>query len=721
VYDQDTTDQTCVQSIRITKASNLSYSSFNPPAANPVANCSNYTEDLGDGPSLRNNNVCSDVGFTYEDNSFFNVEGYCVKVIRTWRAIDFCNYNSATGAGSWEWTQTIKVSDTTGPIIDDATCPDDITVMASAPDCDALISVPMPAAVDACTRADLPASGFLWSISGTPHNGVGNTATESLGVGSYTFTWTATGVCGAGAASSCEATITVEDSGKPTPYCRSSVTTVITGGNGQSPSVDIWASDFDLGSVDDCDNNLSVSFSSTDLSDTQRIFECHQLGFHSIEVYFTDSSGNQDFCVSSINIQANGDVCDTIGQKAIVRIEGDVYTEENLMVEDVQIGLQAMVDSKMNVKNTDTEGHFAFDNIDAYQDYRLEAQGENDFLNGVSTLDLVMIQRHILGLEALDSPYKLIAADVNNNQEINGLDLVELRKLILGIYLELPQNDSWRFVNESQNFDNPAAPWPLEENIELYQLSEDMMDNDFIAVKVGDVNGSAKVNSVQPAGKPVRTGLKLETEVHSLSADNQYFIPVYLNKAVSLYGLQMSIDLGSDITVIDVESGKIDMGNGHSILREGHLVVSYSQEALFEVDQKEALFYISVQSSKDLNNKVLELDDTILSGEIYKEGFEVEKLEIGSQLPTFVTKLYQNSPNPFSAETVIEFELPAATPVILKILSLEGRLVKVIKGHYEKGKHSITVAPGDLTDDSVYYYQLETDNYAETRKMVRVK
>jgi len=47
--------------------------------------------------------------------------------------------------------------------------------------------------------------------------------------------------------------------------------------------------------------------------------------------------------------------------------------------------------------------------------------------------------------------------------------------------------------------------------------------------------------------------------------------------------------------------------------------------------------------------------------------------------------------------------------------------VKVIEGEYGKGRHAIRLTENDLTSDNVFYYQLETENYTETRKMVRVK
>jgi hypothetical protein len=82
-------------------------------------------------------------------------------------------------------------------------------------------------------------------------------------------------------------------------------------------------------------------------------------------------------------------------------------------------------------------------------DYTVTPTKDNDPLNGVSTFDLVLINKHILGLEPLNTPYKMIAADANNSRSITTFDIVELRKLILGIYTELPNNTSWRFVDKA--------------------------------------------------------------------------------------------------------------------------------------------------------------------------------------------------------------------------------------------------------------------------------
>ena len=125
--------------------------------------------------------------------------------------------------------------------------------------------------------------------------------------------------------------------------------------------------------------------------------------------------------------------------------------------------------------------------IPAGYNYKLEVFKDGDDLNGVSTLDLVMIQRHILGLETFDSPCKVIAADVSNNESITALDLIEMRKLILGLYTEFPATTSWKFVNaQDLSFGNTFYPDVLNLSQEDFPLSS----LNIIAIKVGDVNAS---------------------------------------------------------------------------------------------------------------------------------------------------------------------------------------------------------------------------------------
>lgn len=87
----------------------------------------------------------------------------------------------------------------------------------------------------------------------------------------------------------------------------------------------------------------------------------------------------------------------------------------------------------------------------------------------------------------MNSPYKIIAADINKSGTVSTIDMIQLRKLILGVIDEFPDNTSWRFIKAAHVFPNPADPWQtlFPEAVSISQLNGNATDMDFIAVKIG--------------------------------------------------------------------------------------------------------------------------------------------------------------------------------------------------------------------------------------------
>ncbi|MEZ4701661.1 MAG: NosD domain-containing protein [Rhodothermales bacterium] len=92
----------------------------------------------------------------------------------------------------------------------------------------------------------------------------------------------------------------------------------------------------------------------------------------------------------------------------------------------------------------------------------------------------------------------------------------------------------------------------------------------------------------------------------------------------------------------------------------------------------------------------------------------------GERLPS-TFRLYQNFPNPFGDATRIAFDLPANAPVRIVVYDVLGReRLKVADAMYSAGYHEVTVSASALAA-GVYFYRVETEGYAETRRMVRVR
>lgn len=165
-------------------------------------------------------------------------------------------------------------------------------------------------------------------------------------------------------------------------------------------------------------------------------------------------------------------------------ITGIVRTVNGVVIPQVSVILN---DSIKVV--TDSKGQYRFENIKVGTRVTLKALKNTNHLNGVSTSDIVTSQRHILALKVFDQAYQFIAGDVNNDGRISSIDLVLLRRLILGLDAEYKSSNSWRFT-KAGTLTGMSSTF-----LESFEITIDEANLnvilDFVGVKIGDVNASA--------------------------------------------------------------------------------------------------------------------------------------------------------------------------------------------------------------------------------------
>ena len=123
--------------------------------------------------------------------------------------------------------------------------------------------------------------------------------------------------------------------------------------------------------------------------------------------------------------------------------------------------------------------------------YIFTAYHNENTLHGLTTLDLLITQRHILGIETFTNPLQYLAADVNNDQKVTALDLVHMRKIILGIETHYRDNTSWIFLDEA-SMKVETNPWLIKKYISIPEGHMNLDHVRFVALKVGDVDGVPK-------------------------------------------------------------------------------------------------------------------------------------------------------------------------------------------------------------------------------------
>ncbi len=720
----------CIQRIRIINYDPFDENDINWPVEETSADCSDGLDpDSVPSPTI-DVDICDNVFVGHDDLILPEDAPHCYKILRTWTVVDWCQYvpNSGSDLGRWEYTQVIKVTDSTPPVLtcdvptepgcsyDEDCGPGFITLTASATDDCSEENLYYTYQIDAFQDGTIDAQG------------VSNDASGSYPIGLHTITFTATDGCGN--VSECSYDFEIEDCKAPTPVCQLIASSLMP----SSGTLTIWAEDFeaDGSSFDNCTdfedlqfrirktdqfapaNNTPPSSSSTTVS-----YDCTELGTQWVDFWVGDENNNWDHCRTYIVIQDPTNAC---GNAEMAIIAGRISNENDEEIEEVEVQIAGGLGTGFVPLVTSLSGAYEWDDVPMHDDYTVTPHKDINHLNGVSTYDIVLISKHILGIESLDSPYKLIAADVNRSNSVSALDMVELRRLILHIDTEFQSNTSWRFVDKSFIFvdeNNPFAT-SFPEVISLTDLDTDQMTADFLGVKVGDVNESALTNNLTGSNYRHKVGdLAFLAKDQDLKAGEEYTIEFNAQDAILGYQFTLGFDQTA-LEFVDVASANAD-NFGLSLLNEGVITASWNNSEAIK-----STFSLTFKATADVTlSDALTINSRYTVAEAYDANADLldVSLEFNTENGVVTTnnfELYQNTPNPFKEETKVSFNLPEASAATLTIFDVSGKVLKQYAGDFAKGYNEIIINKDQLEGAGILYYQLDTNTETSTKKMILI-
>ena len=663
--------------------------------------------------------TCGDIGISFNDTDITIINGACRKILRTWIIIDFCQFNPLTFEGKWEYGQIIEILNSDAPqFIDDCI---DLTFCSFQATCTTENITLEIDATDDCTPASELIYNYEIDLNKDGINeisGIGKSVTDDLPYGIHTVTFYVEDGCGQ--SNSCTYDFEILDCQPTSPVCYLSLGVQLNGGG-----VTIQAESLNEGSSDNCTptSNLIYSFS-TDTSHTDTIFDCANVGFNSVELWVTDENGNQAFCNAFIEIQDNQNTCPQVTASVV----GVIQNENGENIEEVEINLNSN-NNPLPPFITGPNGAFSFTALTTGEDYEVEPQKTINPLNGVTTYDLVLIQKHILGTELLDSPYKVIAADANLSKSITALDIVEIRKIILHIEDDFNDGNSWRFIDKDFVFASTINPFFPEfpEAISIDNLGANM-DLDFVAIKKGDVNGTASPNNLINVDDRERVdNLSLFIDNQSFTSGEKITIDFHAYNFENINGVQLSLNFNQNLfdfgKIIPAALPDLDENNfGLQQTDKGILTMSWNGNQALNFDANAILFSIEMTPKVNGNtSQIFQVSSFPTLAEAYNNetpwGVELNVLKKTN--PAF--SVGQNIPNPFSETTTIPFSIPVFGEVTLSIFSLDGKMVYQYNNTFTKGNHQVNVDKKALGENGVFYYQVKSKFGTAVRKMIMIK
>ena len=553
--------------------------------------------------------------------------------------------------------------------------------------------------------------------------------TPELPHGTHKIKWLVQDGCGNEA--TCEYTFTIRDTKAPTVVCLNGISVNIM----PTGMIDIWDTELLQYTVDNCTPTpqLKTAICKTCTSfplDANGnpikfvTFTCAELGTQTVRIWSIDKSGNADFCETYVLVQDNAGNCGSGNKMVAGDLKGMDKNNVAQGLEDADVQLNGSHPAIPNINLnavTNVGGHFQISNaVPVGANFTVTPVKDGNYLNGVDMLDVLKIQRHILGLEPLTSPYRMIAADVNNTGSITSSDIVELRKLILGAYTALPNVASYRFVDKSYVFPNPNNPFvpAFPEMISVAQIQNDKMDANFEAAKMGDVTGNATFNTIMSSDDRTNGTLLFDIADRKVAKGEEFTVD--FTAAERVLGYQFTMNT-KGLNIVDVVPGAgMDMNNFAVFVQRGAMttvVEDAAAKASFSVK------FVATEAGE--LSKMLSVSSAITKAVAYTN--ETERYDVGfrfnGQGGTVISgvgfELYQNQPNPFINTTVVGFHLPEAASATMTVYDELGRTLFTQKGDFGKGYNAISIDRSQLKAKGVLFYTLESTGFSATKEMIQ--
>lgn len=653
------------------------------------------------------------------------------------------DYATSPSRGFFEYIQVLKVTDNVAPFI--TLQADSLTFCSETgpPDCEGAVEIDFRIG-DACTPEQTTAfaelDAFVFDANGDSLiTNAEFVADEPLTISNLDTVLRVAGTFpigrhavrisvsdGCGNTTSEIFAFEVVDCKAPAPICINNLTASLMPDGDGGAAMAIWASDFLASPIDDCTSEVNYTiYRSTPFIreevmgfepnplDTGLVLNCSDLGTLAVRIYATDGAGNSNYCETSIVVTPSQDsLCFGNGS-----IAGIIATEQDERVPDVLVTLAGETTQS---QTTGADGTFSFADLPGGADYTLTPYLDGNPRNGVSTYDLILIQKHILGVQPLNSPYKLIAADATFNGTITTLDLIQLRRVILDIHVST-DSPNWIFVDADFEFPNPQNPWQTDfpEIFNANDLATEVSAN-FIAVKIGDVNGSAVFYAQAPAEARSGAAVTLRATDHLLEPGVPQLVAIRATDLSAIDGLQGTVELAPGVELVELDYGLFTPEN---FTREplGRSAIPFSWNG--KAGAVTNLFNLWLRVDRPLSVRdAIRVTDRVVRAEAYSRSGQ--HLPLAIDFGTESTEgprleLGQNEPNPVgTTPTFIDFTLPRAGQATLTIQDLTGQVRWKRAETLPAGAYTWRIDRNRLGPSGVLIYTLTAGAETLTRKMI---
>ncbi|CAN2045008.1 hypothetical protein GMMP13_1670001 [Candidatus Magnetomoraceae bacterium gMMP-13] len=396
------------------------------------------------------------------------------------------------------------------------------------------------------------------------------------------------------------------------------------------------------------------------------------------------------------------------------------YFHNSKIVDNVKLNLEGTTPYSTT---TNEQGYYTFTDV-APGSYTLRPS-KNDDLGGLSATDSSRISRHSVDLYNFNC-YQKITADVSENGTISATDSSRVSRYSINLISNLNSSSKhWRFTPAIANCDG----WPpinYQNHIEYSSLNSNQENQDFLAIRLGDVTGNWVPDTGARSQRLPRSDILPECK---LTASGTFQIPIALtgtSQYTPIEGLDITVNFDKDkleANSATLSGGILENKNyslnssinndngliGLAISANGDLITSGGKIAFIEFNFK---------VSEPINTKVSFTQFDLNESEVTlgrDGGFDVDDTTC-EEMAALVVELISFTATACQNHIVLEWE--TATEIdtlgfhILRSDSIGGEYTRINKqiipstGFAASGDHYFYI-DNNVLPGKTYYYQLE--------------
>lgn len=318
-----------------------------------------------------------------------------------------------------------------------------------------------------------------------------------------------------------------------------------------------------------------------------------------------------------------------------------------------------------------------FPSVQGAEPYEISASKNDLPAEGISTLDLVLMSKHILNIAPFTTNWQKTAADVNNSGAVTAFDIVETRKLLLGIYNTFPDCPSWKFDPPEQSALNGYCAG-------------------FQAIKMGDVNSSYNESNLQTPGARNGSDFVFSADDRLLEPGRSYRIDLRAGDRADWSGVQLTLGLDPAAIRIDDIAAAVLPGFGPDAFNaerqpDGFVPLSWVGDV--SLSPGDPVFSVQLTAKRPVYlSEALYLAEGPLPGEGYDlNRAKTQALSLNWRRAPGQIVL---SPNPAETAFQVSLEAEEARALPAQLFDDQGRLVFAQTFFVEKGANRFVIRPG---------------------------